>query len=71
MRVRSLPWRDVLGARPDDALLALAEGVHGNPFFLTELLSGLREERLVEVDGERARLVESRLPRRVRDTMRR
>jgi DNA-binding CsgD family transcriptional regulator len=62
---------DVLGARPDDALLALAEGVHGNPFFLTELLSGLREERLVEVDGERARLVEARLPRRVRDTMRR
>jgi DNA-binding CsgD family transcriptional regulator len=62
---------DVLGARPDDALLALTEGVEGNPFFLTELLSGLREERLVEVDGKWARLVEARLPRRVRDTMRR
>jgi len=62
---------DVLGARPDDALLTLAEGVQGNPFLLTELLSGLREERLVEVDGGRARLVEVRLPRRVRDTMRR
>jgi DNA-binding CsgD family transcriptional regulator len=62
---------DVLGARPDDALLALTEGVAGNPFFLTELLSGLREERLVELDGGRARLVEARVPRRVRDTMRR
>lgn len=62
---------DVLGARPDDALLTLAEGVQGNPFLLTELLSGLREKRLVEVDGGRARLVEVRLPRRVRDTMRR
>ncbi len=62
---------DVLGAQPDAALLALAEGVHGNPFFLIELLSGLREERLVELDGQRVRLVEARLPRRVRDTMRR
>jgi DNA-binding CsgD family transcriptional regulator len=62
---------DVLGVPPDDALLALADGVHGNPFLLIELLSGLREEHLVDVDGGQARLVDGRLPRRVRDTMRR
>src|SRR5277367_3793751 len=32
---------DVLGAAPDDALLRMAEGVRGNPFFLMELLAGL------------------------------
>jgi DNA-binding CsgD family transcriptional regulator len=62
---------DVLGAAPDDALLALAEGVHGNPFFLSELLSGLRDERLVDIHAGHATLVEARLPLRVRDSMRR
>ncbi|MDB5067122.1 MAG: LuxR family transcriptional regulator [Chloroflexi bacterium] len=62
---------DVLGAQPDDALLALAAGGHGNPFLLIELLSGLREEGLLDIDGQQARLVDARLPRRVRDTMRR
>jgi tetratricopeptide (TPR) repeat protein len=61
----------VLGAAPDDSLLALAEGIRGNPFFLMELLSGLREERLVSLDAERATLVEARLPLRVREGMRR
>ena len=55
---------DVLGAVPDDALLALAEGVHGNPFFLIELLSGLRDERLVDFHAGHATLVEARLPLR-------
>jgi DNA-binding CsgD family transcriptional regulator len=62
---------DVLGAAPDDALLALAEGVHGNPFFLIELLTGLRDERLIDIHAGHATLVEARLPRRVRDGMRR
>jgi DNA-binding CsgD family transcriptional regulator/tetratricopeptide (TPR) repeat protein len=62
---------DVLGAAPDDALLALAEGVHGNPFLLTELLCGLRDERLVDIRAGHATLVEARLPLRVRDGMRR
>jgi DNA-binding CsgD family transcriptional regulator len=62
---------DIFGAPPDPALLQLAEGAQGNPFFLIELFSGLREDGLVEVDAGRATLVEARLPRRVRDTMRR
>jgi DNA-binding CsgD family transcriptional regulator len=62
---------DVLGAAPDDSLLALAEGIGGNPFFLMELLSGLREEHLVRLDAGRATLAEARLPLRVREGMRR
>jgi DNA-binding CsgD family transcriptional regulator len=62
---------DVLGAAPGDALLALAEGAQGNPFFLIELLTGLRDERLVDIHAGHATLVEARLPRRVRDSMRR
>lgn len=62
---------DVLGAAPGDSLLALAEGMGGNPFFLMELLAGLREEHLVSVAGGRATLVEARLPLRVREGMRR
>ncbi len=62
---------DVLGAAPDSSLLALTEGTQGNPFFLMELLSGLREEHLVSLDAGRATLVEARLPLRVRESMRR
>jgi len=62
---------DVLGAVPDDSLLALAEGMGGNPFFLMELLSGLREEHLVSLEAGRATLTEARLPLRVREGMRR
>jgi DNA-binding CsgD family transcriptional regulator len=62
---------DVLGAAPDDALLDLAEGARGNPFFLMELLSGLREEHLVSLDAGRATLTEARLPLRVCEGMRR
>ena len=61
---------DVLGAAPDDSLLAMAEGMQGNPFFLMELLAGLRDEHLVSLDAGRATLVEARLPLRVRDSMR-
>jgi len=62
---------DVLGAAPDEELLALAEGMRGNPFVLLELLAGLREDDLVSLDGGRATLTEARLPRRVRESMRR
>ena len=62
---------DVLGAAPDDALLTLAEGMQGNPFYLMELLSGLREDHLVSLDTGRATLTEARLPLRVREGMRR
>jgi hypothetical protein len=43
---------DVLGAAPGEALLALAEGMRGTPFVLLELLSGLREDHLVSLDGD-------------------
>ena len=62
---------DLLGAVPDESVLALAEGARGNPFFLTELLSGLRDEGLVSLDAGHARLVEGRLPLRTREGMRR
>ena len=62
---------DVLGAAPDDSLLALADGARGNPFFLLELLSGLREEHLVSLDAGGATLVGARLPLRTREGMRR
>ena len=62
---------DVLGAAPDAAVLALAEGVQGNPFWLTELFCGLRDEHLVTIDAGHATLAGGRLPRRVGDTMRR
>jgi DNA-binding CsgD family transcriptional regulator len=62
---------DALGAAPDDSLLTLAEGTRGNPFFLLELLAGLREEHLVSIDAGYATLTEDRLPLRVREGMRR
>jgi DNA-binding CsgD family transcriptional regulator len=62
---------DILGARPDAALLGIAKRAHGSPFLLTELLLGLHEERLVRIDSGRAELLESRLPLRVSTTMRR
>jgi hypothetical protein len=42
----------------------------GNPFLLAELLAGLRDERLVRVEGGRAELVQQRLPDRISDSMR-
>ena len=62
---------DVLQATPDGALLKMAERAGGSPFLLVELLSGLREEGLVRVESGRAELVESRLPHRVTESMRR
>ena len=61
---------EVMEARPDQALLELAADAAGNPFFLVELLQGLREERLVRIEEGEARLVEARLPQRVAAGMR-
>jgi DNA-binding CsgD family transcriptional regulator len=61
---------DVTDAEPDDALLELVKGARGSPFVLTELLYGLRDEDLIHVVAGQARLVETRLPRRVGVTMR-
>jgi DNA-binding CsgD family transcriptional regulator/tetratricopeptide (TPR) repeat protein len=61
---------EVMQASPDPALLALAADAAGNPFFLVELLRGLREERLVRIEEGVARLVDARLPKRVAAGMR-
>jgi DNA-binding CsgD family transcriptional regulator/tetratricopeptide (TPR) repeat protein len=61
---------EVVRASPDRALLELAADAAGNPFFLVELLRGLREERLVRIEDGVARLLEARLPKRVAAGMR-
>jgi predicted ATPase len=38
--------------------------VDGHPFWLTELLHGMREDQLVALDRGMSRLVTSRIPRR-------
>jgi DNA-binding CsgD family transcriptional regulator len=62
---------DLLAAEPDEALLEVTERAAGSPFLLVDLLTGLRDEQIVLVESGRARLVESRMPQRVTDTMRR
>jgi DNA-binding CsgD family transcriptional regulator len=58
--------RDILGGEPDEALREVLGRAEGQPFLLTELLRGLRTERLVTVDGGTARLAAGvRLPRRL------
>jgi len=61
---------DIMQASPDAELLRLAADVGGNPHLLTELLMGLREDRLVAVQAGEARLHERRLPRRFRQSLR-
>jgi DNA-binding CsgD family transcriptional regulator/tetratricopeptide (TPR) repeat protein len=62
---------DVLGVRPDAAVLRAASRVQGNPFLLVDLLSGLQEDGLVATDGGCATLIEDRVPQRLGDSMRR
>ncbi|MGH3164319.1 MAG: ATP-binding protein, partial [Trebonia sp.] len=60
---------DLLGGAPDPGLLRDLARVQGHPFLLTELLRGLREERLVEIEGGTARLTGPALPLRLRDSV--
>ena len=60
---------DLLGAAPDPALLTALAEVGGQPFLLTELLRGLREEKLVEIRDGSARLVRPGLPPDRRDSV--
>jgi DNA-binding CsgD family transcriptional regulator len=62
--------KDVMEAEPDHAFLDLVSRARGSPFLLMELLAGLRDEELVRFDAGEVQLVEVRLPRRVRFTMR-
>jgi DNA-binding CsgD family transcriptional regulator len=61
---------DVMDAEPDENLLQIAGEAGGNPFLLVELLEGLREEELVQLDSGQATLTDYRLPDRVRVSMR-
>ena len=61
----------VLKAEPDAAIMKIAGGAGGSPFLLVEMLLGLSEERLMRINSGRAELVETRLPRRVGEDMRR
>ncbi|MFF0047208.1 LuxR C-terminal-related transcriptional regulator [Streptomyces sp. NPDC005498] len=56
-----------MGAAPDPKLAAMISGAGGNPLLIVELVQGLREEGSVEISHERARLLDERIPRRVRD----
>jgi DNA-binding NarL/FixJ family response regulator len=60
---------DLLGGLPDPAVLKVLAGVRGQPFLLTELLRGMREERLVEVADGIARLTGTRIPLRFVDSV--
>jgi DNA-binding CsgD family transcriptional regulator/tetratricopeptide (TPR) repeat protein len=60
----------IVQAEPDTGLLKMADRAGGNPFFLVEMLSGLKEEQLVRIESGRAGLAETRLPRRAGETMR-
>jgi DNA-binding CsgD family transcriptional regulator len=61
--------RDIVAAAPTPDLLEAAAEAKGVPFFLRELLSGLREEGLIRVEDGEAHLVEARLPARARENM--
>jgi DNA-binding CsgD family transcriptional regulator len=61
---------DTVSGEPDAALLEIAERAQGSPFLLVEMLLGLLEEGLIRTEAGHARLVEARLPTRVRDGMR-
>jgi DNA-binding CsgD family transcriptional regulator len=61
---------DVVQAKPDQALLRMAEDAGGNPFLLVELLLGLRQEQLLRIDSGEATLTATRLPDRFRTSMR-
>jgi len=60
---------DLLGGAPDAGLLQVLSGVHGHPFLLTELLRGLREEKLIAVADGVARLTGSQIPLRFVDSV--
>jgi DNA-binding CsgD family transcriptional regulator len=60
---------DVLGGAPNDALLRALHGVHGHPFLLVELLRGLRDDSLVDVNQGVASLNGTEVPVRFLDTV--
>ncbi|QXJ22650.1 hypothetical protein AGRA3207_003687 [Actinomadura graeca] len=62
---------DVLKAKPERELLALAAQTAGNPMLLVELLKGLLEEGAVRVSRGEASLISNVVPQRVRTIVQR
>ena len=60
-----------LQAEPGTDVLTLAESAGGNPFFLAEILGGLKDEQLIRVNSGHAELVGTLLPGSVAESMRR
>ncbi|TCC08415.1 helix-turn-helix transcriptional regulator [Kribbella soli] len=60
---------DVLRARPDGRLLAMAHGAAGNPLLVRALLDGLHDEGGVAIAGGRARLLSEQPPGQVREVV--
>jgi DNA-binding CsgD family transcriptional regulator len=60
---------DLLGGAPDPALVKVLAGVRGQPFLLTELLRGMREEKLVAVSDGIASLTGTGIPLRFVDSV--
>jgi DNA-binding CsgD family transcriptional regulator len=56
---------DAFGVPPDQGLQDLSRGAAGNPWIVTELIGGLRDEQAVEVTGGRAALTSAWLPQRM------
>ena len=50
---------DALGGVPDDGLARALGAVDGHPFWLTELLHGMRDDQLVTLDAGTSRLLTS------------
>lgn len=61
--------QDLLGGAPDLSLLGALGGVQGQPFLLVQLLRGLLEDKLVEVDNGIATLTRTQIPHRFVDSV--
>ncbi len=57
--------QDAVRAKADVSLLNLAAKAHGNPFLVSELMGGLREEGRLSLSGGRAVATGEGLPRRL------
>ncbi|MFI2227773.1 helix-turn-helix transcriptional regulator [Streptomyces fradiae] len=61
---------DILGVPPDAPLARVLHGAGGHPRLLVELVEGMREEHMIRVGEREARLVEARIPERLRTLLR-
>ncbi|WP_374985029.1 LuxR C-terminal-related transcriptional regulator [Streptomyces fradiae] len=61
---------DILGVPPDPPLARMLHSAGGHPRLLVELVEGMREEHMIRVVEGEARLVEARIPERLRALLR-